>query len=341
MAQSDAEYKQFIVSAFKVLGNAQAKAGLLADAEKSFLQAREFSPTDNELALDLAIVDVDRGKVDEAITLAHSLQSEDKSGRQQFVLGRAAYLKGDFNAAKAYLEKAATASPNLETAYALGTVYLKLKDLRRARLLFDEMLHGLGDTPQLRLLIGRAYRDAELWNESIAEFKSAIVKHPKAWQLHYFLGLVYLGRDNDSGIPQALPEFQAELKNNPDDPRSHYMLGYCLMKQENLAGAEKEFLRAQELDPQNPDAVIYLGQLYSEQNRKSESEQAMRKAITLTSDESRNYYQIHRAHYVLGRLLLETGKTEEAKRELAVSDDLRKRGFFPAQWDPKLGIHVT
>jgi tetratricopeptide (TPR) repeat protein len=327
LTQSDAEYKKFLALALRALGSAQAKAGLFADAEESFLQAREFSPNDNELALDLAIVELERGKVEDASTLARSVKSDDKSGRLQFVLGRVAYLQGDFGAARVDLEKAASTSPNLETAYALGTVYLKLKDLQHAHLLFDEMLRGLGDTPQLRLLIGRAYRDAEFWNESIAEFKSAIVKHPKARQLHYFLGLAYLGRDNDSGIPQALPEFQAELKNNPDDARSHYMLGYCLVKQENIAGAEREFLRAQELDPQNPDPVIYLGQLYSEQNRKPEAEQAMRKAIALTADESRNYYQIHRAHYVLGRLLLEKGESDEAKRELSISDDLRKRGL--------------
>src|SRR5437660_2812960 len=73
-----------------------------------------------------------------------------------------------------------------------------------------------------------------------------------------------MGRDGESGFPLAIPEFRAELKINPDDYRSHYLLGYILLKQRNLKEAENELTRAAALEPQNPDPLIYLGQLYAD-----------------------------------------------------------------------------
>ena len=42
-------------------------------------------------------------------------------------------------------------------------------------------------------------------------------------------------------------------------------------------------------------------------NRPADAERALRKAIALTTDLSRNHYQVQRAHYLLGRLLVQTG----------------------------------
>ncbi|PYX16859.1 MAG: hypothetical protein DMG84_05820 [Acidobacteria bacterium] len=104
------------------------------------------------------------------------------------------------------------AGPTFENGYLLGITYLKLNDLNRATLLFNEMITGLGDTPQIHMYLGRAYREGELYEQAVEEIKKAIARDPKLKQAHYFLGLAYVGRDGDSGFPAAIPEFQAELK---------------------------------------------------------------------------------------------------------------------------------
>ena len=51
------------------------------------------------------------------------------------------------------------------------------------------------------------------------------------------------------------------------------------MKQHDAKTAETELLRSAQLDPKNPDPLIYLGQIYSDADRDAEAEAMLRKAI--------------------------------------------------------------
>jgi tetratricopeptide (TPR) repeat protein len=92
-----------------------------------------------------------------------------------------------------------------------------------------------------------------------------------------------------------------------------------------MKDAESELVRAASLDPQSPDPLVYLGQLYNDTNRISQAEATLRKAIALTTDVSRSGYQINRAHYVLGRILLQTGRRDEGEKELKMSEEIRRQ----------------
>ena len=320
------ESKAFLLLALGRIAAEQMRSEEYKASIRSLDDALTLEPRNTGLLANRAALLVRQNKLDEAKSAAEAaLQVSPNDPDILSLLGNILFQKGDYAGAKKYLEQSVASKANMQTGYQLGITYLKLKDINHARLLFDEMLAGLGDTVQLRILIGRAYRDAEYWNESIEELKKAIAKHPKATQAHYFLGLAYLGRDNDSGLPEAIPEFRAELQVNPNDYRSHYMLGYGLLKQHDLAGAEAEFTRASTIEPENRDPWIYLAQLYAEADRKSEAEQAARKAIALTKDESANEYQISQAHYLLARILMDSGKREEGVKELTKSEELRKQ----------------
>jgi tetratricopeptide (TPR) repeat protein len=322
------EYKAFLAEALHRMGNGQATAGEFKAATALYEEALSFAPVDRGLLLDQASVYLQEGKLTEAKSFAErAASSGPPEAKTEYVLGRIFHGLGDYAVAKEHLEKAVGATPTLEIGMALGATYLKLHDLDKARLLFDEMLAGLGDTPQLRLLISRAYRDDEYWDQAIDELKKAAAEHPKAIQLHYFIGLAYMGRDNDAGIPEAIPEFRAELENNPKDYRSHYFLGYSLLKQHDLKGAEAELTKAAALDTQNPDPWVYLGQLYAGDNRNKDAEAALRKAIALTKEGSTDSAVPERAHYILARILLDTGRREEGLKELAFFGESRKKGL--------------
>src|SRR5205814_9508795 len=75
----------------------------------------------------------------------------------------------------------------------------------------------------------------------------------------------------------------------------------------------------------NPDPLIYVGQIYSDANRDDEAETTLRKALGVSSSSSQNDYLIGRAHYVLGRVLLKAGKSDEGKRELEASQVIRDK----------------
>ena len=235
------------------------------------------------------------------------------------------FCKATTPPAKPHLAAAIVADPSPQTGYTLGVTYLKLKDPQHARMLFAEMRKGLGDTADLDILISRAYQEARAWPEAIQHLQAAVARNPKSPQLLYFLGLAYVTRDAAGDIPLATKEFRSELRINPQDARSHYMLGYVLLRQREYAESESELLRAAALEPESPDAFIDLGQLYLQSHRLREAEAAERKAMTLTKDESRNDFQIYRAHYFLGRILLQAGHREEARKQLDLSEQLRSK----------------
>jgi tetratricopeptide (TPR) repeat protein len=326
------EYKAFLAEALRRIATLRAHLGKYDDAEKLLTAGLSLAPEDPELLLDFAALRLDQDKLAEAKTEAEkALQADPKNARAQYLLGNVLFQQGDYKGAREHLEAAVVGAPNFETGYLLGITYLKMNDQTRADLLFNEMVSGLGDTAKIHVYLGRAYRDAGFVERAVEELKKAVARDTTAPQVHYFLGLAYLGRDGDSGFPEAVPEFRAELKNNPNDYRTHYLLGYILLKQHNLEEAESELKRAAALDPRNPDPLLYLGQLYSDTDRQKEAEESLRQAIALTDDAARNDYQINRAHYLLGRILLQSGRKDEGQQELLKSEELRKQAMQVAR----------
>jgi Flp pilus assembly protein TadD len=123
-------------------------------------------------------------------------------------------------------------------------------------------------------------------------------------------------------FPLAVAEFQKELQINPNDFLSHAELGYVALGQHRPEDADRELTRAAALNPRDPDVFMSLGQLYVETGRSADAEAALRNSIALTPDISHNHYQVQRAHYLLARLLLQTNRTEEGKREMQISQEL-------------------
>ncbi|HEX4484916.1 MAG TPA: tetratricopeptide repeat protein [Terriglobales bacterium] len=323
--KATAEYKLFLGETLRRMGNAKAQLLDIDGSGRLYEDASAFAPEDPALLSDHAAALLKQGKISEARPLAERSLALEKSTRNELLLGRILFKEGNYAAAKPHLEAAILADPNPDTGYALGVTYLRLKDSEHARMLFAEMRKGLGDTADVDVLISRAYQEAWAWREAIDYLRAAIARHPKAAQLHYFLGLAYVTRDQAGDVVLATREFRAELLNGSQDARSHYMLGFVLLRQKQYAESESELQRASSLEPDSPDPFIDLGQLYLESKRPREAELAERKAIALTTNDSHNDFQIYRAHYFLGRAFLQSGQRDEAAKELEISEQLRSK----------------
>ncbi len=322
------EYVAFLAGVLGSTAGAYARLGNSDKATGLFDEALRLAPTNSAVRLDYARMRLRQGDLSGTRAMGEQVLKDDPENvRARALIGQALYSQGDYKSAREPLEAATAAEPTFDIAYLLGMTYIKLNDLSRARLVFDDMVAAFGDTARLHIFFGMAYREGELYDDAILELKKAISKDSTRRQAHYFLALAYLARDGESGFGPALAELQAEVRVNPNDARTHYLLGYIAMKQHNTHEAEVELSRSTSLDPQNPDPLLYLGQLYADADRGAEAEAAMRKAIALTKDEARNDFQISRAHYVLGRILQSKGKPEEGKKELLLSSDLRQRSL--------------
>jgi tetratricopeptide (TPR) repeat protein len=342
-----AEYKAFLIGALRTSAKASVGLGQLDRAAALFEDAQRLSPDDPQVRLEYAQLRFQQEKLSEARSMAEKvLTSFPDNAQGHSLLGQILFAQGDYKGAREHLEQAVVAAPGFDVGYLLGITYIKLNDFARARLVFDDMVTSFGDTAQMHMMFGRAYKqgDWEALDYAVQELKKAIAKDSRAPHAHSLLALAYMDRDGESSFAQTAAELQAELKINPQDSRSHYLLGYIAMKQHDAKAAEGELLRATQLDPKNPDPLIYLGQIYADADRDPEAEAMLRKAIALSSNLSSNSsptdYLIGRAHYVLGRVLLKTNRREEGEKELAASQTIRDQMNRPtagrdAKIDPK------
>jgi tetratricopeptide (TPR) repeat protein len=241
------------------------------------------------------------------------------------ILGRALQKTNGYSEAVEQFKRAVALDPSFANLYALGAGYLTLPDKEDAARTFAEILSRFGDTAAMRMNLGRAYGELGYPDEAIQEFKKAIAKDDKLPGAHYSLGASYINKSEEAGFALAEPEFRKEVALQPNDPLSYAQLGRIALSQHKLQEAEMDLEFASALNPRNPDNFFLLGQVYTEMHKPLDAEKALRKAIAETPDPSRNHYDIQHAHYRLGRLLVESGQTEEGKKELQVAQELLMR----------------
>jgi tetratricopeptide (TPR) repeat protein len=328
------EYQAFLAEALHRIANGEALAGEFETAVAMFDEASGYAPQDQSLRLDYARVCLDAEKLAQAKSLAEeAVRADPKDPQTRFLLGRVLFHLEDYSAAKVQLEAAVAANPDFKTGYLLGRTYLVLHDEPHARMLFDEMVAGLGDTALIHIYFGRAYSLMDYPDQAVEEFKKAIAKDSRAVDAHYYLALHYLRHDESMGYAKAIPEFQAELRVNPNDVRSHYMLGYIALKQSRFAEAEAELSEAAALQPSDLNTLVNLAEAYTGENRLSDAEVTLRKALLVAGNDPQLKKQSGRAHYLLGRLLMKTGREEDARKELALAahqEDTRGMSSGPA-----------
>ncbi|MFY9802635.1 MAG: tetratricopeptide repeat protein [Candidatus Acidiferrales bacterium] len=332
LSQAALEYKMFLADALGALADHRAKAGDFARATALFDQALSFAPNDLSLKLEYAQACQAANELPKAKSLAQqAVDSDPKNSAAHLVLGRILSQMNEIEEGKQQLELAVAIQPDFTNGYALASAYLKLKDEDGAAKIFSEMLAAFGDKPGLHLEFGSAYANAGYPEKAIPEFKKTIAENPTLPGAHYSLGAAYMLGLGVPAYEQAAAEFQKELKISPNDYNSHLELGVICLSQNKLPEAENELTRAASLDPRNPDPFISLGQLYDQTNRLPEAEAAYRKAILLTTDAARNHYQVERAHYLLARVLLQTNRQDEAKKEMEISNQLLKLSVLAQQ----------
>jgi len=335
LARAAEEYRTFLTDALRLLGTNWANLGLIDKAAPLFSEAIQLQPADPDLRLDFAEACRRANDLPKARSLAQAIVAGDpKSAKARLEFGRILMQMKENAAAAGQLEEAVALAPNFENGYALAGAYLHMKEESRASRIFAEMLASFGDSPEIHMKFGSAYAEAGYPEQSIQEFKKVISENDKYPEAHYSLGAAYLVGLGEAAYSEAVPEFRKEIEINPNDFYSHFQLGFIALAEHRLPEAETELTRAEALDSQNPDTFLSLGQLYTELNRTAEAEAALRKAIALTTDVTRNHYQVQRAHYLLGRLLLQSGRQEEGKQEMQISAELMQRSVIANQGKP-------
>ncbi|MDW5266519.1 MULTISPECIES: tetratricopeptide repeat protein [Acidobacteriaceae] len=327
LATATGEYRGFLTDTLRHLADGYVRAGDYPGGAKFFEEALAVVPEDKATDLRLAYAqaallarDIPTAKSQASAVVA----ADPDSSTGRLIFGEALLQTDENEEARKQLEVAVALDPNYKNGLALATAYLALSNTKDASKLFNEMSAGFGNTAAIHLDFGRAYAEAGNPDLAIEEFKKAIALNPRLPEAHYCLGASYLLSQGQVGFPEAVKEFYRELELNPNDYFSLAQLGYIAFNDRRFPEAEEDLKRAASLDPRNPDNPLLLGQIYIQLNRPADAALALRKAIALSTDLSRNHYQVQRAHYLLGRLLVQTGHVDEAKQEMQISASLLK-----------------
>lgn len=334
--QAAAQYRIFIADSLGQVALGHARAGETDKALDEFDEALKLVPDFPTLQLEYARVAFESGNLQRARGLATGLltahlEGGKRSAQVHALLGRVLLKMGKNAEAKQQIEQAVALDPTFENGYQLAIADLDLGDGDAASKVFAEMASSFGDTAAIHMLFGQAYAESDFQNKALDEFKAAIAKDDRLPGAHYSLAAAYLTVNGESTLPQIEAELRKEIAISPNSAAAYAALGHILAGQRDGSAVDPEALsdlkRATDLDPKSPDGFLYLGQLHAVEKMPAEAETALRRSIALTQDVSRNAYQVQKAHYLLGRILIQRGQTEEGKREIAASQALSQQNL--------------
>jgi tetratricopeptide (TPR) repeat protein len=322
---ADPEYRAFLAEAEGELAAGHAHIGDYTRAASLFEESLTLEPDSRPIRLQFAQTALLMNDPSLAESLARALLSDSSADSKDLaqahrVLGRALHKMNRDRESKEEIEKAIELDPSFENGYDLAVVCLDLDDEKCASQVFAELEHSFGDTPAIHMQFGLAYGNSDFSPLATAEFKKAIAENPRFPGAHYGLAASLLSaRDDGKDVSEAEIELKKELAISPHDFLTYAALGKLAVTDQKYPEAERYLERATSLNPANPDAYLYLGQMYFDTHRLADAEAALRKAIKLTQDPSRNRYQIQKAHFLLGRVLMTEHRSEDAHAEMEIA----------------------
>lgn len=328
-AKAETEYVSLLADGYHKLGQTYAAQGNHQAAVGAFEAAVAHRPNFSDALVDLSIALFNLARYKRALVqLDNAVVLKPENAAAYHMRGKCYFMLNDFEKAATDLQKALQLAPrDYDVAYTLALAHLKRGQAPLASQIFNRMIAELGNRPQLRILIGRAYRQTGLLPEAIEEFKTAIALDPNFPRVHYYLGLTYLLKDGAARISEAEAEFKLEVAAHPDDFFANYYLGIVSTIERKWDDAVGFLMKAARLQPNNPDPYFYLGQAYQGLLRHGQAVEMFKKSIALNPDLKHNDYQVTNAHYRLGQSLLKLGQSDEGRKELQIAADLKAQAF--------------
>jgi tetratricopeptide (TPR) repeat protein len=188
----------------------------------------------------------------------------------------------------AHLEKAApelTAGP---VSYLRGKRALMAQQTRQA-IAFLEQAKEKQPTPQVRLLLARAYLMADELGAAQSELDSLIADQPTmagAWRTS--AGVQFRLRDFEKAGRSA----KVVLETSPDDIEMRLLLAQTLVARQRLAEALKEAQAAAERSKDDPNPYLVMAEIQQQLNKLPDAEASYRRAVAAGGNDFLRVYSL-------------------------------------------------
>ena len=321
---AEVENRAIVGIALEEIGNHSLEKGETEKASDYLRQSLGYRPSPSA-RLSLGLARMRAGDFDEALLQANAaVEKNPESAYFRYVLGNIYYNKGDFKAALPHLEKSFVLRPDFNVARALGMTYLNLREVERARLLFEEIQTALkAPNAQLHILFGQAYEVTGYAVEAEQAFQRASEINPKQLKANFYRGFVILQHAGSERLGDALSAFRKELELTPEDFYSNFFAGVTAVSLNDLESSTPYLEKAVALKPESVEAHLFLGQSYLDEGKFDRAETHLKKSIEMDMKKKKRGVQARRSHFMLSRVYIKQKKRDEARQQLAIARDLQ------------------
>ena len=260
-------------------------------------------------------------KLDEAVARFTEALKTEQPGSAEYdesvlLLGQSLFLESKFADAIPWLEKAAAGkSPTPEASYMLGNAYILTQQNDKAVTAFAQLFQVPPASAAAHLMTARMMLHHDVEQEAAKQVKLAIDIDPRIPEAHFVLGEIAIGH---ADIDEAIAELKKELEINPAYAMAYYRLGDAYSRREMWDEAMSPLERSVWLNPNYSGPFILLGKGYLKRKEFANAEGVLQHALALDP-------QNLSAHYLLAQTLMQLGKQDDAKKELARWQELKDK----------------
>ncbi len=274
------------VNALQALGSVYMSRNDLLSAYNAFSRALADDPKNKDIKRELAIVQLRRGQVDDAIRAFENLLYQDQDNPKLLInLGIAYFEKERFGESERYLNRTLQAAPkgspeNVQAHTYLAKIYYKSKRSDQA---IEHFRAACAAKPGVDCLKGMAqmYFESGQWDFCIAEL-AKVLQVEKADPDVYGTMAVAMMRKGDSA--NALPILREGLRYATDPKtiaRFYQNTGHILLQGKRYDLAEKEFQMGIAKDWANVDCHMGLAMAYIGKHNPSAAKRTLQEVLRL------------------------------------------------------------
>lgn len=278
----------------------QGETASAADAFGEIVASAPTSALGRHAALELAVIETERGDRDRAIQLLESLATAWRADglpagfavdQVLYRLGKAQFeseqLDASLSSMNALLEKFPESELRGPAAYLAGEAAFRAGQYERVASLMKVALDA-GDGADYHasalLRLGDALNRLQRWSESEARFQEFLAAHgdsANAYQAHFGIGWA---RENDRKFSEAIESYRRVTDRHKGETaaRAQFQVGQCLFAMKDYESAVRELIKTDILYgyPEWSAAALFeAGRCFERLNRRGEARQQFRTVV--------------------------------------------------------------
>ncbi len=257
--------------AFAHLGLLEARQNHYPEAIGYYKKAKSLNPEIPQLNLNLGLALFKSGNFRDAASVFTAELKKHPAGaehqRLTILLAMSWYGLHDYTSAIPYLKEAAAAdSKNLPLRLALAHSYLWTKQMDATMDVYKEILLIDPNSAEADMIAGEALDGKGDNAGAVQQFRAAAQANPKEPNVHFGLAYLYWTQKR---YDEAIPEFRAELANDPQNNQAMIYLGDTYVQQNDFDNAKATLEVANRYQTTDPLIHLDLGIVYMETGDKT------------------------------------------------------------------------